>query len=384
MGTWGTGLYADDTTSDVRDGWLEKLRQGAPGETATAEMLKDWEGAEDEPLFWLALADTQWTWGRLETHVRKRAQKVLSDGAGLELWEGSKHRAARLRVLAALEARLKKKPPPPKPVRIRGDVVPWKRGQLWSYRTLDGKYAVFRVGAFDPKCGMVGAPVTELLDVATEDLPSAATLAAVGPRRARVGYDGDGRFGFLAPEHRESPMFEPKVKRRGELPRHRLKRLTLKSEPRPATPETLTIGVPWDSMDQFLAKEFDIGAPRLGAIHRWVQPDGEIAYTVLQWMEWPDTLIEPSWQLGVLECRGDDVDAQTLEKARTVYPFIIHGFVPAGLLHEAAFRPPVTPEPYIGAVHAWESVPRILVETSKLKPEDKKAFLVAIPRKKPK
>jgi hypothetical protein len=381
MGTWGTGLYSDDTASDARDAWLKKLRQGAPGETATAELLKEWDGAEDEPLFWLALADTQWTWGRLETRVRKRAQKVLADGADLELWDGSKDRSARERVLAALAARLKKKPPPPKPVRVTGDAVPWKRGQLWAYRTLDGKYAIFRVGAFDPKCGLVGSPVTELLDVATDDLPSATALASAGLRRARPGYDADGRFAGLAPEHRESPMFEPKVKRRGELPRHRLKRLTFKSEPRPATAETMTIGVAWDAMDQFLSNRFDVGSPRLGAIHQWSRTDGEAAYTVLEWMEWPDTLLEPSWQLGVLECRGRDVSAGTLEKARTVDTFVIHGFLPAGLLREVAFRPPESPEPFMGPVNSWDEVPRILAETSELQAEDKKPFRVVVPRK---
>jgi hypothetical protein len=64
-------LYENDTASDVRDAWLKKIRQGASGEVATKELPEEWNGAHDEPLFWLALADTQWTWGRLEAHVRE-------------------------------------------------------------------------------------------------------------------------------------------------------------------------------------------------------------------------------------------------------------------------------------------------------------------------
>ena len=62
-------MYANDTACDVRDTWLKKLREGAPGEAATAELLHEWGSPDDDPLFWLALADTQWSWGRLETHV---------------------------------------------------------------------------------------------------------------------------------------------------------------------------------------------------------------------------------------------------------------------------------------------------------------------------
>ena len=57
MGSWGTGLYDDDTACDARDGWVEKLRLGTPPEIATTELIAEWEGAHDEPLFWLALAE---------------------------------------------------------------------------------------------------------------------------------------------------------------------------------------------------------------------------------------------------------------------------------------------------------------------------------------
>jgi len=380
MGTWGVGLYDNDTASDVRDAWLKKIREGASGEVATKELLGEWSGANDEPLFWLALADTQWTWGRLEAHVREHAERVLAAGADLSLWEQSKDRADRVRVFDILAERLKESPPPPKAIRVVGDTVAWKRGQLWAYRTLDGKYVVLRVAAFDPECGLVGAPVTELLDVVLDDLPPTGALANVGVRSARPDFNASGRYDFLAPEHRASPMFEPKVKRRGELPRHRLKKLRTDGEPRPAT--TKTIGVAWDALDEFLPNRFDVGGPRLGAVHGWALADGGTAYTVVERMSWPDTLPATQWQLGVLGCRGADLDPQTIEAAEVLCSIVVMGFPPAGGLRETGYRAPKNVDPVSGAVHTWESLPRLLEKTDRLVAADKamKALFVSVAR----
>jgi hypothetical protein len=383
MGTWGVGLYANDTACDVRDTWLKKLREGAPSEAATAELLQEWGSPDDDPLFWLALADTQWTWGRLEAHVRDQAERALAAGADLALWEQLKDRAARKRVFDQLAARLKQSPPSPKPIRVRGDAVAWKRGQLWAYRTLDGKYAVFRVCAFDPECGLVGAPVTELLGIVFDDLPAAGSLAHVGPKLARSNYNADGRYDFFEPEHRASPLFEPKVKRRGELPRHRLKKLRAEGEPRAATPTTRTIGVPWDAMDEFLPNMFNVGGPRLGAVHAWSVADGDSAYTVVENMSFPPTLLDTQWQLGVLDCRGSDLGAQAIETANVLCSIIVMGFPPADILREVGYRPPKAVDPISGAVHKWDSLPGLLANTNGLMAADNamRAFAAAVARK---
>ena len=44
MGSWGTGLYDDDTACDARDGWVEKLRLGTPPEIATTELIAECQG----------------------------------------------------------------------------------------------------------------------------------------------------------------------------------------------------------------------------------------------------------------------------------------------------------------------------------------------------
>ena len=61
MGTWGTGLYHDDTALDVKDRFEEMLKRGMTPEEATAkivemdrELLAD---KDDQIVFWLALAE---------------------------------------------------------------------------------------------------------------------------------------------------------------------------------------------------------------------------------------------------------------------------------------------------------------------------------------
>lgn len=40
MGVWGAELYANDVTCDVRDDYIDKLRQGLTNEDATKELIK--------------------------------------------------------------------------------------------------------------------------------------------------------------------------------------------------------------------------------------------------------------------------------------------------------------------------------------------------------
>ncbi|MEA4833167.1 MAG: hypothetical protein VB118_11205, partial [Oscillospiraceae bacterium] len=63
MGTWGAGLYANDSTCDVRDSYIKYLQDGLSNSEAYEKTLKDYEeliGDQDEPFLWFALAETQW------------------------------------------------------------------------------------------------------------------------------------------------------------------------------------------------------------------------------------------------------------------------------------------------------------------------------------
>ncbi len=133
-------------------------------------------------------------------------------------------------------------------------------------------------------------------------------------------------------------MFQPCVKRPGELPSHRLKQLRAAGVPRPATAETLTTGVSWDALDQFLADRFDVGSLRQGAILEWPLAAGGSAYTIVELGEFPRTLREPQWQLAVLDCWGHDVEMSTIESAEVRARILVTGVLPVGSFREVAFR----------------------------------------------
>ena len=90
MGAWGTSLYANDSASDIRGEYVDKLRRGKSNEEATKALIEqnqDYMGdAEEEPLFWYALADTQWNYGRLLPEVKEKALHFLDQTAELERW----------------------------------------------------------------------------------------------------------------------------------------------------------------------------------------------------------------------------------------------------------------------------------------------------------
>ena len=63
MGTWGSGLYSNDSTVDVKEIYMQFLQQQFSNEEAYEKTKQDcyeYFGTDIEPLFWYALADTQW------------------------------------------------------------------------------------------------------------------------------------------------------------------------------------------------------------------------------------------------------------------------------------------------------------------------------------
>jgi hypothetical protein len=90
MGTWGTALFSDDTASDVRDDFKTYIGDGLTPEAATAAMFAEWgstvNDADVGPIFWLALASTQWTLGRLVPEVLKEAMRILDSSGDLNRW----------------------------------------------------------------------------------------------------------------------------------------------------------------------------------------------------------------------------------------------------------------------------------------------------------
>lgn len=90
MGAWGFQLYDDGMTLDVQQYYLDGLRLGKTGDELTKELTEFFlqqTDRDDRPLFWLALADTQWEYSRLDPFVKEEALLVLSSGGDMARWK---------------------------------------------------------------------------------------------------------------------------------------------------------------------------------------------------------------------------------------------------------------------------------------------------------
>lgn len=161
MGAWGTSLYSNDSASDIRGDYVEGLRKGKTNEEITELLIQQKAGSsrleEETALFWYALADTQWNYGRLLPQVKEKALYYLQNREiELERWEGSgeKYVKAWLLTLDKLQQKLNSPQPPEKKVyKYRLYHCKWALGDVFAYRfTSDysketgyyGQYVVFR------------------------------------------------------------------------------------------------------------------------------------------------------------------------------------------------------------------------------------------------
>jgi hypothetical protein len=123
MGVWGTAVFSDDLAADTRDAFTDYAAQGLDAAAATekliAESASSLEDADEAPVFWLALAATQWKLGRLIDSVRDRALQIIESGEDLRRWRESKRSTIeqRKKHLAKLREQLKSTPPKPRKLR---------------------------------------------------------------------------------------------------------------------------------------------------------------------------------------------------------------------------------------------------------------------------
>jgi len=114
MGTSGTALYSDDTASDVRDEFVELLSRLRDPAQATDRLVRAWKeqiaDMDDGPVFWLALAETQWKYGCLDQAVKSRAIEVIDKESDLHRWEGADLKRRRANLIALKSKLLSEQP----------------------------------------------------------------------------------------------------------------------------------------------------------------------------------------------------------------------------------------------------------------------------------
>lgn len=143
MGTWGPGLYQDDITCDIKEEYRNWLRLTQSNKIATHEVLNNnlCGDSEEDNLIWLALADTQWSYGRLTDEVKVEALKCLENGVDLERWNENKNQYnKRKKILENLKEKLNSPQPPQKKVpKLVIDKALWEKGDVLLYKLCDKK-----------------------------------------------------------------------------------------------------------------------------------------------------------------------------------------------------------------------------------------------------
>lgn len=147
MGAWGPRLYQDDVAEEVRDYYKDQLHRGRTGEEITQDLIAQNEctisDPDDAPVFWFALADTQWDLGRLEAFVKEKALYHIHDGYDLKRWATEDPRKAKIRAESLEKLRRKLLSPQPAKKKIAQYKLyhcTWKTGDVYAYR-LEGDYA---------------------------------------------------------------------------------------------------------------------------------------------------------------------------------------------------------------------------------------------------
>lgn len=160
MGAWGTSLYSNDFACDIRDDYIDKLRRGKSNEETTQEIIDSNSeiigDTEEESIFWFALADTQWNYGRLLPEVKEKALDFIERDEELDRWKGSEEKQLKewLDVRKELKEKLLSPLPPQKKVSIyRLYKCKWHLGDVFAYQFHEeyskekgvyGKYILFR------------------------------------------------------------------------------------------------------------------------------------------------------------------------------------------------------------------------------------------------
>ena len=150
MGTWGTGLYANDTAEDALNDFRDVFSVKEP-EEGTRILIEHYVDIGNLLLFtdefvdfWLALADFQWNKGILLDNVKEKALEIIDSGAGLESWieEGNKTDIKnRKKVLEDLRNKLNSPQPERKKIKNScmhtrykvGDIVALKPNEKLTY-----------------------------------------------------------------------------------------------------------------------------------------------------------------------------------------------------------------------------------------------------------
>jgi len=280
MGAWGTAIFSDDLALDVQEDYKELLGDGHEGPEASRILRARWQkelaDPEVESVFWLALAATQWKYGRLEGLVKAKALEIIDSGQDLDRWrENPRDWKMRRQVLDNLRRQLESPPPPAKKIRkVYRSTCDWEVGEIIAYRLRSGRLLLLRVLGLRVDRGGV-MPTCEALDWVGEAVPPPKVLKRlpVKPSRterteeelALLGVTPEGLrrlYGLKGAGldwnglRRPQPQFMLCRTKEKELPADRVQPLGVKVPPtrQPGISRTVL----WRELDTYLAEVFGL------------------------------------------------------------------------------------------------------------------------------
>lgn len=196
MGAWGSSLYANDTTSDIKGTYIDFIKDNLSDEdayTKTYEQYQEIMGTDEEPLFWYAIADTMWNVGRLTSEVKEKAEYFISQKGGIDVWEEAGISQKWLKTLEALNNKLSSPQPERKKLRRvlnKGNF--WNIGDVYAYcfnsdkakeYGINNKYILFqKIGEKRrDRRGEYVAPIVVAFDKLFDTIPEIATVNDLRP-----------------------------------------------------------------------------------------------------------------------------------------------------------------------------------------------------------
>ena len=180
-------MYSDDLAADLRSDFRDYIGEGMSPPAAVDRLMSEYASSlgdsDEEPVFWLVLADMGWKLGRLDERALRKALQIIDSGRDLARWPTASDHQKRERTLAKLRDKLLAPPPSPKhiPKPVRS-ATEWTTGEVIAFRLSSNRLALIRViGHHEDKGGR--SAVCELLDWTGESIPSAEEIRQLTVRR---------------------------------------------------------------------------------------------------------------------------------------------------------------------------------------------------------
>lgn len=148
MGTWGTSIFSDDYTSDIKREYQTLLAFGISNEEALNKIMAYFnvDSRLNDCRFWFAIASIQLKYKCLDKCVADTAIDLINKGGDVEEWKEDDDKKKRRIVLEKLKHEIityvasdsKIKIPKPKVNKAN-----WKVGDILSYRLINNRFAPF-------------------------------------------------------------------------------------------------------------------------------------------------------------------------------------------------------------------------------------------------